>query len=90
MGELIFANPDEIYNSTDMWIKGEPNARIIAFGKSTNGLYVLIYDLGGYVVSREAYVFKDVSKRKYVTKHFVLDSSISDISALKNFVAQHK
>lgn len=82
---LVMVNFGEDYNTTDIEIKDTSNSMLVEFGISKDGLCIMIFDLGGYVVTRRAFLFKKL-KRGYVTRDLLLDTTVSDISGLRDFL----
>lgn len=78
----------EAYNSTDIDNGRSPNSILVQLGVSEDGLYVMIYDKGGYGISRHAFLFKKRKSGKgYSVKDYDIDKSIRTVSELRNVIA---
>jgi len=80
--DLTMVDYGKDFNKTDIGSNHLPNSMLIELGISKKGLYVLLFDHGGYGVARRAFIFRRVRK-KFIIKELLLRPSVESIEILK-------
>lgn len=84
---LTLVNPGENYNTTDLHYQGEKNAELVLYGESKGGIGILLYKMGGYYGEhKRCDIFREISKNRYISLHYILDYNVVDIEGIKLYV----
>lgn len=83
--KLVFGNPDELVNLTDLYSGEMPNTQIIELGKSENVIYIL-YDKGGFGITRNCLIYKKIDNKSFEVFFPDIPPNINNIFELKKYL----